>query len=78
MKEDKIMICEALIGLGAFLIVMGFMAGIVITIVGGNNWELMKGSPFIMAVWNIDQLVMWFGLILAIGSSVIYNLNNKD
>lgn len=77
-REDKITVCEALIGLGAFLIVMGFMAGIVITIVGGNNWELMKESPFIMAVWNINQLVMWFGLILTIGSSVIYNLNNKD
>jgi len=53
------------------------MAGIVITAIGGNNWELMKESPKLMVVFQIDELVMWSGLFLTIGSAVAWNILDK-
>ena len=76
-KNERFSLCEMLIGLGIVIMIFGFMAGIVITAIGGNNWELMKESPKIMMAFWIDELVMWSGLFLTIGSAVAWNILDK-
>ena len=77
LKDYKLELCEGLISFGMFVMFIGFIAGIVITIIGGNNWELMKESPKIMMAFWIDELVMWSGLLLTIGSAVAYNIEDR-
>lgn len=76
-RNEKFSLCEMLIGLGIVIMMFGFIAGIIITAIGGNSWELMQGSPKIMLAFQIDQLTTWFGLMLTIVASVAWNVIDK-
>lgn len=76
-KEDKKALCEYIIGAGIFITMIGFIAGIVITAIGGNNWDLMKESPKIMLAFQIDQLQMWAGAIVIISGATAWNIIDK-
>lgn len=76
-KEDKKALCEMIMGLGIFVMAIGFVAGIVITVIGGNNWQLMQESPKVMLAFFIDQLQMWTGLGITIGAATVWNVMDK-
>lgn len=70
------------IGAGVFIQFVAFIAGIVITIIGGNDWEIMRESSKIMMAAYIDWLALMFGVVLTVGSAIVYNIlekhNNKE
>lgn len=69
--------CEMLMTIGILIMMSWFIVAIVITAIGGNNWELMKESPKLMFAFWIDQLIMWSGLFLTFGSAVAWNILDK-
>lgn len=69
--------CEMLMTIGILIMMSWFIVGIVITAIGGNNWELMKESPKLVVAFWIDQLIIWSGLFLTVGSAVAWNILDK-
>lgn len=56
-----------------------FVMGIIVTILGGNNWELMQQSEKIMFAMRVDWFGLMFGVAIMIGGIVAYNiLENKE
>lgn len=78
--KEKRTLCEMFIGLSLFIMFIGFIVGMILTIIGGNNWELMKESPKLVTALWVDQSIMWFGVLQLIISAVAYNVydNKKD
>lgn len=60
--------------IGLLIILIGLAVGNIITALAGNDWQVMKESPFWMTLFILDILGMWYGLITAIVCAVKYNI----
>ena len=60
--------------IGIFIILIGLLVGNIITILAGNDWQVMKESPFWMTLFILDTSAMWYGLIMTIVCAVKYNI----
>ena len=67
------------IGTGMLFMFIFFIMGIIVTILGGNNWELMQQSEKIMIAMRIDWIGLMFDVAMMIGGTIGYNiLDNKE
>ena len=68
-KKEKV---EALGSIGILTIIVGFMAGVIITGIGGG-WEAMQKSFIIMAMYSISQIAIVFGIAFTTICATIWN-----
>ena len=63
---------EALGSIGILTIIVGFMAGVIITGIGGG-WEAMQKSFVIMIMYSISQIAIVFGIAFTTICAAIWN-----
>lgn len=61
-------------GISIGIILIGLLIGNIITILAGNDWQVMKESPFWMTLFTLDMSAMWYGLISVIVCAIKYNI----